>query len=164
MAVRDGELNREFISGSRVEKFEQFVTLYEPRLRRALVTRFGTEEGRDATAEALAYAWEHWTTLEAIDNPLGYLYRVGQSRSRKRELRVVFLLPETTEHDFEPKLPEALRKLSDHQRLAVVLVHAYSWRVTEVAELLGVKPNTVQNHLARGLRRLRKSIGADHEE
>jgi RNA polymerase sigma factor (sigma-70 family) len=164
MVVRDEETNPEAISGNLNERFEQFVTLYEPRLRRALVTRFGTEEGRDATAEALAYAWEHWTTLETIDNPLGYLYRVGQSRSRKRELRVVFLLPETTEHDFEPKLPEALRKLSDHQRLAVVLVHAYGWRVTEVAELLGVKPNTIQNHLARGLRRLRKSIGAESDE
>jgi DNA-directed RNA polymerase specialized sigma24 family protein len=164
MVVRDEETDREAISGTLSERFERFVTLYEPRLRRALVTRFGTEEGRDATAEALAYAWEHWTTLETIDNPLGYLYRVGQSRSRKRELRVLFLLPETNEHEFEPKLPEALRKLSDHQRLAVVLVHAYGWRVTEVAELLGVKSDTVQNHLARGLRRLRKSIGADHEE
>jgi RNA polymerase sigma factor (sigma-70 family) len=164
MVVRDEEMDREAISGNLNERFERFVTLYEPRLRRALVTRFGTEEGRDATAEALAYAWEHWTTLETIENPLGYLYRVGQSRSRKRQLRVVFLLPETTEHEFEPKLPEALRKLSDHQRLAVVLVHAYGWRVTEVAELLGVKPNTIQNHLARGLRRLRKSIGADSDE
>jgi DNA-directed RNA polymerase specialized sigma24 family protein len=164
MVVRDEEMDREAISGNLNERFERFVTLYEPRLRRALVTRFGTEEGRDATAEALAYAWEHWTTLETIDNPLGYLYRVGQSRSRKRELRVVFLLPEMTEHEFEPKLPEALRKLSDHQRLAVVLVHAYGWRVTEVAELLGVKPNTIQNHLARGLRRLRKSIGAERDE
>jgi RNA polymerase sigma factor (sigma-70 family) len=164
MVVRDEEMDREAVSGTLNERFERFVTLYEPRLRRALVTRFGTEEGRDATAEALAYAWEHWTTLETIDNPLGYLYRVGQSRSRKRELRVVFLLPETTEHDFEPKLPEALRKLSNHQRLAVVLVHAYGWRVTEVAELLGVKPNTVQNHLARALRRLRKSIGAESDE
>ncbi|HEY1762733.1 MAG TPA: sigma-70 family RNA polymerase sigma factor [Acidimicrobiales bacterium] len=157
-------MNRELISGGRVEKFEEFVSLYEPRLRRALVTRFGTEEGRDATAEALGYAWEHWDSLQAVANPLGYLFRVGQSRSRKRELRVVFLLPEMTEHDFEPKLPDALRKLSEHQRLAVVLVHAYSWRITEVAELLGVKPNTVQNHLARGLRRLRKSIGAEHGE
>jgi RNA polymerase sigma factor (sigma-70 family) len=164
MAVRDGEMDRVLISGARIEKFEEFVSAYEPRLRRALVTRFGTEDGRDATAEALAYAWEHWDTLQAVANPLGYLYRVGQSRSRKRELRVVFLLPETTEHDFEPKLPDALRKLSEHQRLAVVLVHAYSWRVTEVAELLGVKPNTVQNHLERGLRRLRKSIGAEHDE
>lgn len=164
MAVRDGEMNRELISGTRVEKFEEFVSVYEPRLRRALVTRFGTEDGRDATAEALAYAWEHWDSLQTVANPLGYLYRVGQSRSRKRELRVVFLLPETTEHDFEPKLPEALRKLSEHQRLAVVLVHAYGWRVTEVAELLGVRPNTVQNHLARGLRRLRKSIGEEHDE
>jgi DNA-directed RNA polymerase specialized sigma24 family protein len=40
--------------------FSQFVTEVEPRLRRALVALRGAEAGRDATAEALAWAWEHW--------------------------------------------------------------------------------------------------------
>jgi DNA-directed RNA polymerase specialized sigma24 family protein len=164
MVVKDGEMDNETISRTITEQFEEFVTLYEPRLRRTLVARYGTEEGRDATAEALAYAWEHWNSLATIDNPLGYLYRVAQSRTRQRRVPVVFLMPETEEHLFEPKLPDALRALSDHQRLAVILVHAYGWRVTEVAELLGVKSNTIQKHLERGLRRLRKSIGVEHEQ
>lgn len=71
MAVRDGEMERVLISGTRAEKFEDFVSVYEPRLRRALVTRFGTENGRDTTAEALAYAWEHWDSLQVVANPLG---------------------------------------------------------------------------------------------
>jgi DNA-directed RNA polymerase specialized sigma24 family protein len=71
MAVRDGEMERVLISGTRAEKFEDFVSVYEPRLRRALVTRFGTEDGRDATAEALAYAWEHRDSLQVVANPLG---------------------------------------------------------------------------------------------
>lgn len=162
MVVRDAR-DGETPSITLAEHFEIFVTLYEPRLRRALVARYGTEEGRDATAEALAYAWEHWNSLESIDNLLGYLYRVAQSRSRQRRVPVVFLPPESTDHDFEPRLPDALRALTDHQRTAVVLVHGYGWRVAEVAELLGVKSNTVQNHLERGLRRLRKYIGAQHD-
>jgi hypothetical protein len=43
--------------------FEAFVADAEPRLRHALVAAYGFEEGRDAAAEALAYAWEHWRAL-----------------------------------------------------------------------------------------------------
>ncbi len=42
------------------DTFEAFVRDAEPRLRRALVAAYGPEQGRDAAAEALAYAWEHW--------------------------------------------------------------------------------------------------------
>jgi len=35
------------------------------------------------TAEALAYAWENWDRLSSMKNPVGYLYRVGQSRARR---------------------------------------------------------------------------------
>lgn len=40
------------------ESFTVFVKEVEPRLRHALVAVYGQEQGRDATAEALAYAWE----------------------------------------------------------------------------------------------------------
>ena len=39
-----------------VAEFEAFVRSAEPRLRRALVAAYGFEDGRDAAAEALAYA------------------------------------------------------------------------------------------------------------
>ena len=38
--------------------FERFVEEAGPRLGRALAALYGFEDGRDATAEALAYAWE----------------------------------------------------------------------------------------------------------
>ena len=37
--------------------FTAFVTQIEPRLRIALMAAYGTDRGRDAAAEALAYAW-----------------------------------------------------------------------------------------------------------
>jgi RNA polymerase sigma factor (sigma-70 family) len=76
---------------------------------------------------------------------------------------VLFVVPEANDHAFEPRLPEALRSLSDHQRLCVVLVHGFAWSTTEVAELIGVQPTTVRNHLERGLRRLRKSLGVEND-
>jgi hypothetical protein len=38
--------------------FDLFFQLTEPRLRRALMAAYEFETGREATAEALAWAWE----------------------------------------------------------------------------------------------------------
>lgn len=139
--------------------FEAFVKAAEPRLSRALAAAYGFEDGRDATAEALAYAWEHWARLQHIANLPGYLFRVGQTRSRRRRQPVLFAIPDAADHAFEPGLPAALAALTQRQRLAVVLVHGYGYSLREVAELTGIRQTTVQNHLTRGLARLRSMLG-----
>lgn len=143
----------------REETFSTFFAEAEPRLRRAFVAAYGGERGREATAEALAYAWEHWTELERMNNPTGYLYRVGRSRTRGRKQRVVFTRPDAPDHWFEPGLAPALALLTERQRLAVGLVHGFGWTLREVAELTGLRVTTVQNHLDRGLARLRSILG-----
>jgi len=143
--------------------FEAFVRDVEPRLSRAFAAAYGFEDGRDATAEALAYAFEHWERLQHIVNLPGYLFRVGQSRSRRRRQPVVFAVPDSTDHAFEPGLPAALGSLTQRQRLAVVLVYGYAYTLREVAELTGIRPTTVQNHLARGLARLRSRMGVSDD-
>jgi DNA-directed RNA polymerase specialized sigma24 family protein len=87
--------------------FEEFVREAEQRLRRALVAAYGSEAGRDAAAEALAYAWEHWERLQNIKNLPGYLYRVGQSRSRRRKPAMLFETPGWPERNFEPGQPSS---------------------------------------------------------
>jgi RNA polymerase sigma factor (sigma-70 family) len=144
--------------------FETLVSEVEPRLRAALIACYGTEQGRDATAEALAFAWEHWDRLAGIEHPAAYLFRVAQSKSRQRRQPQLSIAPEVVEHNFEPKLPSALRALSDQQRVAVVLVHGLDYSVAEVAELLSIHPPRVRTHLERGLRRLRRSLGVNHAE
>jgi DNA-directed RNA polymerase specialized sigma24 family protein len=161
--VLSSELPRDPVPLRARTAFEAFVIDVEPRLRAALVALYGTEEGRDATAEALAWAWEHWPRVMSIEHPAGFLFRVAQSRSRRRRQPVLFVAPEVIDHPFEPKLPGALRALPERQRVAVVLVHGLGYSVAEVAELLSIKPTTVRNHLERGLRRLRRSLGVDHD-
>jgi RNA polymerase sigma factor (sigma-70 family) len=146
-----------------LEAFEEFFRQTEPRLRRALVAAYGFEEGRDAAAEALAYAWEHWERLQSIANLPGYLFRVAQSRSRRRQPPALFDTSDWAEHQFEPGLPGALAVLSQRQRLAVVLVHGYGYTLREVSELAGIRQTTVQNHLERGLARLRNLLGVTDE-
>lgn len=143
--------------------FGSWYASVEPRLRAALVARYGPDRGRDAAASALAWAWEHWDRTSAMDNPVGYLYRVGQSSARRR--RQGWLPAPDPDRDpvVEPALPEALAKLPVKQRTVVVLVHGYGWSLAEVAELQGISKSSVQTHLARGVTRLRRRLGVDHE-
>lgn len=136
-------------------------------LHQALIAAYGPDVGAEVTAEALAYGWEHWERLRVLHNPAGYLYRVGQSRAK----RGVFRKPPPTErpiqpdgtHWFEPELPAAMSTLSDKQRAAVILVHGCGWSMTEVAETWGVGLSSVQTHMNRAMRKLRKALGVDSE-
>jgi len=143
------------------ESFAAFADQVMPRLKAALVAAVGVERAADAAGEALAYACEHWDRLQAMENPAGYLYRVGVSRGRRwRRLPPVFPPPPDGEMPWvEPGLPRALGRLSERQRVAVVLVHCLDWTQDEVAELLSISRATVQTHLERGLHHLRNSLG-----
>lgn len=138
--------------------FEGWYRTVEPHLRRALVAAYGPEQGREAAAHAMAWAWEHRERIDGLNNPVAYLFRVGQSRLRHR--RVPWVQPQSTwaEPWIEPGLSKAMRALTQHQRVAVVLIHGYGWTLTEVAELLDIRKTTVQNHLDRGLKKLRSSL------
>lgn len=138
--------------------FEEFVRLAEPKLRRAFVACCGIDGAPDATAEALAYGWQHWDRLRAMDNTLGYLYRVGRSRTRPRR-RLAMPSPVLLElPEVEPALIAALLELPDTQRTAVWLVHACQWRYKEVAEAMQVSVTAVGTHVSRALQRLRVQL------
>jgi DNA-directed RNA polymerase specialized sigma24 family protein len=141
------------------ESFESFFKEAEPRLRYALVAAYGSERGREAAAEALAYGWEHWDRVEGMSNPVGYLFRVGQSRTRPRRRPVTFELPPQEDDVWiEPGLGDALAELSERQRLTVVLVHGFGWQLAEVAEVTGLRVPTIQTHANRGLAHLRRAL------
>lgn len=143
------------------DSFAEFVEKTGPRLTQALVASLGGELGREMTAEALVYGWEHWDRIAEMENAAGYLYRVGRNRGRRtrRPLLLPDPPPPSSEPLVEPGLSAALAKLSDRQRVAVMLVHGAGWTLTETAELLAVSPGTVSRHVDRGLRHLRSSLG-----
>lgn len=62
------------------DEFTVFFQEIEPRLSYALAAAYGVEVGKESAADALAHAWENWNKLRGMDNPGGYLYRVGQNR------------------------------------------------------------------------------------
>lgn len=142
--------------------FRAFVSGAEPRLRRGLVANYGIQIGEEATADAIAYGWEHWARVHGMENPIGYLFRVGQTAG-KRSLRrpaPSMSIPEPSNPPLvEPALPAAIATLSDNQRISTLLVHGAGWTLTEVADLLSVRPGTVAKHAERGLDKLRRTLG-----
>lgn len=138
--------------------FERFFREVEPRLRRAFASSHGVEGAGDATAEALAWAWERWGLVQTMENPAGYLYRVGQSKSRARRTPSLPLPESLGLPDVEPQLIPALLGLSQAQRTAVWLVHACQWRYGEAAEAMGISTSAVGTHVSRGLERLRSNF------
>lgn len=140
--------------------YDDFVLSIGARLRAALVSAYGLEVGIEATSEALAYGWEAWDRLQTMENPVGYLYRVGQTAAaRARRPAPVLDRPDPYElPDFEPGLVPALEQLSDQQRVCVLLVHAHGWSQVDTAELLDIRPATVRTHLERGMARLQELL------
>ena len=151
-------------SETQTSSFAEFVGEVEPRLHAALLGPLGLENAREATAEALAWAWEHWLRFEKMDNPAGYLYRVARTKARKLTPRRVPTMPAAPTAEMpwvEPGLPDALAALSERQRTVVLLVHCFGWSQAETDEILGIEHGSVQKHSERGLTRLRLALGGE---
>jgi RNA polymerase sigma factor (sigma-70 family) len=142
--------------------FTEFVVTAGPRLKQALMATLGGESGREAAAEAMGWAWEHWDRVQSMTNPAGYLYRLGRNRAvsrfRRRAPMAMHDRAEATDPMVEPGLEQALARLTDSQRTAVVLIHGFEWTYQEVAVHLGISIGSVQTHLKRGMAKLRSDL------
>lgn len=150
--------------------FESFFVTHEPVVRRVLVAGFGPEVGRDAAAEAFGWAWSTWPRAARLQNPAGYLYRVGANRAKRRlradaRVHLGWLEPAAADSSdsVEPGLDAALASLSRRQFQVVVLVEAHGYSHAEAAAFLGISRSSVQNHVERAMQNLRDALGVDRE-
>jgi RNA polymerase sigma-70 factor (ECF subfamily) len=145
------------------QSVDEFLVAIRPLLERALVARHGVPRGVDAASDAIEYAIRHWPRVSHMDNPAGYLFRVGDSRanrSRRRRERTTLLVGEPTTVDIpvDIDLQRALMLLSWEQRVAIVLVYAHGHSYSDAARLMDLPVTAVTNHLSRGMRRLRTRL------
>jgi RNA polymerase sigma factor (sigma-70 family) len=158
------EVMREVDSGKEQSAaFTTFISTEGLRLRRVMTARYGVETGGDVYASAVEWAWKNWPRVQAMDNPIGYLYRVAQSHARPHRRffqRTVFPAksPDQWHVDRDSSLFASLGSLSEEQRVSVVMVHGYNWTYAEVAEVLGCTTAAVTNHVHRGLAKLRVEL------
>jgi len=147
--------------------FDVLVDEIRSRLLPALVSKWGIEVGSDLCSDVEEYAWQNQRKVISMENPLGYLYRVAQSKSRSHSRwgsRMTFpsRFPDIVHEDMQlHETLQMLAGLNPDQRVCVLLVHAFGWTYAEVAELLGVTRSVVNHHVHRGLAHLRQSDGTN---
>jgi RNA polymerase sigma factor (sigma-70 family) len=149
------------------DSFEELIDLVRGRLLPVLWSKWGIEVGGDICCEVEEYAWENRDRLLRMSNPLGFLFRVSQSKARRYSRwskRTTFpsRFPDVVHEDSQlHDTLQVLAVLSPDQRACVLLVHGFGWTYNEVAELLGMKRSEVNNHVHRGLAHLRTITIAD---
>jgi len=98
-----------------------------------------------------------------IREPAAYLRTavVSKCRSHLRRRRVMQLhapRPPETLPDRVSHLWDVLAKLSEDQRIAVVLRYYGQYRASEIAEIMDIPSSTVRSHVKRGLQLLRREL------
>ncbi len=148
-----------------------FVDFYRdqrvPVARALAVTLNERALAEEAADEAMTRAYQHWKKVSGLDNPGGWVYRVGLNwacsflRRRKRAE------PPAPGHGVseqpspaEPAVIAALKVLPVDQRAVVVCRYLLGFSERETAAALGIRPGTAKSRTARALSRLRDEL--DH--
>jgi len=150
------------MDGRRAE-YDRVVSPIVGRVQRGLIAQFGIEVGGEVASDVVLWAWEHIERLSDVQNPAGFLFRVGQSAARRhcRWQRDRARFPATpgwvadNAPELDDEVLDAMRSLKASQRVAVLLVHGYGFTYREVADLMQLSEPAVTNHIHRGLSRLR---------
>lgn len=155
----------------RFASFEDFYASNRTSVGRALALTLRDDDlAREAVDEAMARAYQRWSHVSQLDNPGGWVYRVGLNwsrsvvRRRRRTppiwiARPADVAPTATS---DPSIDRALDRLSVDQRAVVVCRLLLGLSELQTADTLGIRPGTVKSRLARALERLQPLLSPLH--
>ncbi|MFN2609020.1 MAG: sigma factor-like helix-turn-helix DNA-binding protein [Acidimicrobiales bacterium] len=157
MAVDEGLAARAWGDDS----FTDFYRDRRDRVARALVVTLGdTDLGAEAADEAMARAYQRWSRVSVLDNPAGWVYRVGLNwgtstlRRRHRAPDPSADGPPEPPGPADPDVLAAVAELDVRQRAVVVCRYLLGWSEADTAAALDTPVGTVKSRLHRASRRL----------
>jgi RNA polymerase sigma-70 factor (ECF subfamily) len=148
--------------------FADFYRQQRQAVGRALALTLGDADlATEATDEAMTRAYQHWHRIGGLDNPGGWVYRVGLNWARsvlrrRRRPAIGLYAPGTADLTpmVDPDVHTALAELDVKQRAVVVCRHLFGWSVDETAAALRLRPGTVKSRLHRATQQLQRRL--DH--
>lgn len=162
------------------ERQAQFTQLIEPihgrLLRFCRAVSSDKETARDLASEAILITWNNFDTLREPEKLRSYLFSVASRLSRRirdRQRRYISIeesnveslsggiSPETTTEI--SLLEEALRKLPEKIREAIILFEVAGFSIEEVAKIQQSGVSAVKMRLARGRKQLKQLLGIREE-
>lgn len=149
---------------------------WAPVVRYAATLLGDGDEAEDAAQECFVRLWEHRESWALEGSLRGLLFRIvrnlafderRRSRARVRAAQAAPALPSPRTPEQHAEIGElrvllerAIGALPERRREVFVLVRCHGLPHREVAELLGLSPQTVANHLSLALADLRDALAA----
>jgi RNA polymerase sigma factor (sigma-70 family) len=137
--------------------FTDFYRASRDEVARALSLTLGNADlGTEAADEAMARAYQRWSSVAAYGNPTGWVYRVGLNWATsvlRRRSRAPQPLADRESQGIgavaEPDVSRAIAELDVRQRAVVVCRYLLGWSVAETATALATPEGTVKSRLHR---------------
>lgn len=141
--------------------FESFFEENRSKLFGALCLVTGNrQEAEEIAQDAFLKLWERWDRVSMLDDPAGFLFRtamnVFRNRARRTTLAVRKVLGLAHGNDDlaavedRDEMVRVMRRLTPHQRAAVVLTGYLDYSSEEAAKILGVRASTVRALATKG--------------
>lgn len=155
---------------SRPADFSAFFADEHRKVFKALYFVTGNRaDASELMQDAFLKLWERWDTIDKIDDPTAYLFRVAlngsrmRARSARRATRRVIApdppLDPFDEIDIREDVRQLLLGLAPRQRAALVLLDLYGYGSEEAARIMGIRPSTVRALATQGRAVLRTTGG-----
>jgi RNA polymerase sigma-70 factor, ECF subfamily len=156
---------------------ETLHTTLRPALHRYCARMVGSVvDGEDVVQEAMLKAHLAWESIDKIDNPEGWLFRIAHNTALdfiRRRLRMPELLteeelamiaaPVAPDPDIAELSIRTFLRLPSLQRSAVILKDVLGHTIEEISTELGVSEAAAKSALQRGRARLRE-LAAEPED
>jgi RNA polymerase sigma-70 factor (family 1) len=157
--------------------FDSLYKRYGRRLHRfAFQILKSSEDAENILQDVFLNLWEHRNRIEKSESVRYYIFTLAYNASitviRKKVREKKFLeyikqqqLEENPVNldlefrDIKEKLDEIINHLPGRQREVYLKSRVDELKQQEIAELMNISVNTVENHMARALRTLRKKLG-----
>lgn len=150
------------------EPFDEFYRCHLAKIYRGLALALASDElAREAADEAMTRAYANWHKVSRLDNPAGWVFRVGLNwatswwrKTRREQARLADAMhPRTVAPDpVGLAARTALESLPLNQRTVVVCRVLLELSTAETAAALAISEGTVKSRLSRALTALRKAL------
>jgi RNA polymerase sigma-70 factor (ECF subfamily) len=151
-------------------ELETLQTALRPALHRYCARMVGSVvDGEDVVQEAMLKAYLAWPSIDKIDNPEGWLFRIAHNTALdflRRKVRMpelwteeelaMIAAPEEPDPDIAETSLRTFLRLPSLQRSAVILKDVLGHSIDEVSSAIGVSEPAAKSALQRGRVRLRE--------
>jgi RNA polymerase sigma-70 factor (sigma-E family) len=159
--------------GTQQPDFTEFYRQSREECLRAVLASVGDlGTAQDLVDEAFARAWASWRTVAKHPTPAAWVVRtalnanISRWRRHRREVSVpdsgsiadLPAVPPASSGPVDPRIMAALMRLPARQREVVALRLFLDLDTQRTAQVLGIAPGTVKEHLGRALASLRDDL------